>query len=59
MVEKLDRATVQSKIKDLTGWMLADDRDAILKTYRFKDFGAAFAFMTRTAILADKMNHHA
>lgn len=58
MAEKLDRATVQSKINDLTGWSLADDHDALVKTYTFADFGAAFAFMTQTAILAEKMNHH-
>ena len=43
---------------DLDGWMDADGRDAITKTFKFKDFNAAFAFMTRVALVAEKMNHH-
>ncbi len=58
MAEKLDRNTVQNKINDLPGWTLAADRDAIVKTYTFGDFTAAFAFMTRCALVAEKMNHH-
>ena len=42
----------------LDGWVDADGRDAITKTFQFKDFGAAFAFMTRIAMIAEKMNHH-
>jgi 4a-hydroxytetrahydrobiopterin dehydratase len=33
-------------------------RDAIQRTYRFEDFSAAFGFMTRIAILAEKLDHH-
>ncbi len=58
MAEKLDRTTVQNKINDLSGWTLAAERDAIVKTFVFDDFNAAFGFMTRAALLADKMNHH-
>lgn len=58
MAEKLDRDTVQNKINDLPGWTLVDDRDAIGKTFQFGDFTAAFAFMTRCALMAEKMNHH-
>ena len=42
----------------LPGWSAAPGRDAIAKTYRFGDFNAAFGFMTRVALLADKMGHH-
>lgn len=41
-----------------TGWTLVDGRDAIAKTFIFADFTEAFAFMTRTAIWAEKWNHH-
>ena len=41
-----------------TGWAMAEDRDAIEKTYVFKDFIEAFGFMTRAAIWAEKWNHH-
>ena len=36
----------------------AGERDAICRTFRFSDFSAAFGFMTRIAILAEKMDHH-
>jgi 4a-hydroxytetrahydrobiopterin dehydratase len=40
-------------------WKKAEgDRDAIQRTYRFADFTAAFAFMTRTALMAEKLDHH-
>ena len=42
----------------LSGWAAADGRDAIVKTFRFGDFNAAFGFMTRVALLADKLDHH-
>lgn len=34
------------------------ERDAICRTYRFSDFTAAFGFMTRTALMAEKLDHH-
>lgn len=34
------------------------DRDAICRTFRFTDFTAAFGFMTRTALMAEKLDHH-
>ena len=42
----------------LSGWQLQADRDAIEKSFTFKDFNAAFAFMTRIALRAEAMNHH-
>ena len=41
-----------------TGWQMVDGRDAIEKTYSFKSFVAAFGWMTRAAIWAEKYNHH-
>ena len=40
------------------GWQLVEGRDAIQKMFLFKDFNAAFGFMTRVALKADKMDHH-
>ncbi len=40
------------------GWTLQEGRDAIKKTYVFKNFVEAFGFMTRSAIWAEKLNHH-
>ncbi|KAB0804224.1 hypothetical protein PPYR_01194 [Photinus pyralis] len=42
----------------LTGWSVVKDRDAIHKEYLFKNFNEAFGFMSRVALLAEKMDHH-
>lgn len=42
----------------LSGWSAVADRDAIAKTFRFADFNAAFGFMTRAALAAEKLDHH-
>ena len=42
----------------LDGWQESAGRNAIAKTFTFKNFNQAFAFMTRSALLAEKMNHH-
>jgi 4a-hydroxytetrahydrobiopterin dehydratase len=43
----------------LPGWKAVEgDRDAITRTYLFADFNAAFGFMTRAALLAEKLDHH-
>ena len=38
--------------------MWKEENNRLKKTYRFKDFSEAFAFMTRVALIAEKMNHH-
>lgn len=40
------------------GWRMAEDRDAIVKTFAFDDFVAAFGWMTRVALVAEQINHH-
>jgi len=42
----------------LDGWSLVEGRDAIRKQFVFEDFGAAFAWMSRVALAAEKANHH-
>ena len=49
---------VERALADLTGWAAVEGRDAIAKTYKFKDFNAAFAWMTRVALAAEKADHH-
>ena len=51
-----DRATLTPLLS--AGWKMEDGRDAITRSYRFKDFTAAFAFMTRAALWAEKWDHH-
>lgn len=46
-------------LKSLPKWAAAPGgRDAICRTFRFSDFTAAFGFMTRIALMAEKMDHH-
>jgi 4a-hydroxytetrahydrobiopterin dehydratase len=45
-------------IAQLSGWSAVTGRDAIAKTYKFADFNAAFGFMARVALVAEKMDHH-
>jgi 4a-hydroxytetrahydrobiopterin dehydratase len=45
-------------LAQLTGWSPADGRDAITKTFKFADFNAAFGWMTRVALAAEKLDHH-
>ena len=45
-------------ITQLSGWTESPGRDAIAKTYKFADFNAAFGFMTRVALKAEKLDHH-
>ena len=58
--EKLEGEQRQTVLKQLDsqGWKLVDDRDALSKTFLFKNFNQAFGFMTRVALLAEKLDHH-
>ena len=58
MTEKLDVRTADTEIDQLQGWCRLNDRDAIRKSLTFKNFNEAFAFMTKVALMAEKMNHH-
>jgi 4a-hydroxytetrahydrobiopterin dehydratase len=42
----------------LAGWTFEAERGGIAKSFRFRDFGQAFAFMTRVALEAEKADHH-
>lgn len=43
---------------ELPEWREVEGRDAIARTFKFRDFNAAFGFMTRVALLAERMDHH-
>ena len=56
MAEKIG---AEAGMAQLTGWdRVADDRDAICKTFKFPDFKTAFGFMTSCALKAEQMDHH-
>ncbi|WP_135506020.1 4a-hydroxytetrahydrobiopterin dehydratase [Roseovarius aestuariivivens] len=60
MTDKLSETARKTTLAPLfdTGWAMVDGRDAITKTYEFKNFVEAFGFMTRAAIWAEKWDHH-
>ncbi|MBW6399514.1 4a-hydroxytetrahydrobiopterin dehydratase [Roseomonas sp. HJA6] len=58
MVAKLDAAGRAALAQDLPDWSLVAGRDAITRSFRFADFNAAWGFMTRVALLAEKHDHH-
>ena len=58
MVKKLQEQEKMDALKNLDGWTMISERDAIKKTFKFKNFSQAFAFMTRVAMKAEKMVHH-
>jgi len=55
---KLPIDDLRAALKRLPDWRLVEGREAITRKYQFVDFDAAFAFMTRVALLAAKMDHH-
>lgn len=55
---KTEKIGAGAAIARLEGWRETAGRDAICKEFRFKDFNAAFGFMTRVALYADKVDHH-
>src|SRR5215472_8991245 len=58
MVERLVGAARQAALHEIHGWVEVEDRDAIRKSYHFGDFSEAWGFMSRMALLAEKMDHH-
>ena len=58
MAQKLSGAARKNALGKLTGWSEVSGRDAIARKFTFKDFNQAFGFMTRVALVAEKMDHH-
>jgi len=58
MADKLAGDARTAALAKLAGWSEVEGRDAITKTFTFKDFNAAFGFMTRAALVAEKLDHH-
>jgi 4a-hydroxytetrahydrobiopterin dehydratase len=57
-IEQLSEAERADALDALPDWDHDDARDAITRTFTFKDFSEAFAFMTRVALIAEKTDHH-
>ena len=58
MASKLEGEARSSALSQLEGWAEVDGRDAIAKTFTFKNFNEAFGWMSRVAMVAEKMDHH-
>lgn len=58
MADKLQGDARAQALSGLDGWSEVDERDAISKTFTFADFNEAFGWMSRVALIAEKMNHH-
>lgn len=40
------------------GWTIEDGGKALVRSFKFRDFSEAFAFLTRVALHAEKVDHH-
>jgi 4a-hydroxytetrahydrobiopterin dehydratase len=58
MIQKLDMGARAAALKELSNWREVPGRDAMQRTFKFKNFNAAFGFMSRVALMAEKMDHH-
>ncbi len=58
MNQRLSETERRAALDELPDWALVEGREAITRTYRFGDFNAAFGFMTRVAMMAEKQDHH-
>ena len=58
MVERLSAGARSDALEKLKGWSEVPGRDAIARTFTFRDFSEAFGFMSRVALVAEKSDHH-
>ena len=52
------RIGAEEALKELPNWKKADGRDAICRSFTFADFNEAWGFMSRAALIAEKLEHH-
>ena len=58
MPDLLTNDALAEVLADLDGWSLVEDGTAIEAEFSFRGFNAAFGFMTRVALAAERQNHH-
>ena len=58
MSKKLSTKIRNESLKKLNGWKKTRGKDCIEKEFLFKDFQSAFSWMTKMALVAEKMDHH-
>ncbi|QLH69618.1 4a-hydroxytetrahydrobiopterin dehydratase [Rhodopseudomonas palustris] len=57
-MNRLSASERQAALRELPGWQELEEREAIGRSYQFKDFSEAFGFMTRVALAAERADHH-
>lgn len=55
---EIDENEARERLETLGDWQLRADGKALERKFRFRTFNEAFGFMTRSALSAEKMNHH-
>ena len=60
---RLDATQITAALRDLPAWQLVGasegaGSDALRQTFQFADFNAAFGFMSRVAMMAERLDHH-
>jgi len=58
MIAKLTAGERDAALKELRNWQMVKDRDAIHRSFKFKNFSEAWGFMARVALLAESQDHH-
>jgi 4a-hydroxytetrahydrobiopterin dehydratase len=58
MREKLTGEAREAALAKLAGWSEVKGRDAITRKFEFRNFNEAFGFMSRAALMAEKLDHH-
>jgi 4a-hydroxytetrahydrobiopterin dehydratase len=58
MIAKLSAGERDAALKELRNWQMVKDRDAIQRSFKFKNFSEAWGFMARVALLAESQDHH-
>ena len=58
MAERLSAEARKSALQGIPGWTEVSGREAIARTFTFRDFNEAFGFMSRAALVAEKNDHH-
>ncbi|MEN3067626.1 4a-hydroxytetrahydrobiopterin dehydratase [Uliginosibacterium sediminicola] len=49
---------IEQVLRQLPQWRLVEGREALQREFRFTDFNVAFAFMSRVALMAERLDHH-
>jgi len=58
MSKRLTGELLTQNLSGLEGWALNPEQTAISRSFRFSDFNAAFGFMSRIALMAERLDHH-